>query len=81
MFPADDARRSGLALPAPGKAASDQRSRPEADRALGDKLEHVERDAIVDALERTRYNKTEAAKRLGLTLRALRYRIKKLGIE
>ena len=33
------------------------------------------------ALEQTRYNKTAAAKLLGLTFRALRYRIKKLGIE
>ncbi len=33
------------------------------------------------ALEQTRYNKTEAAKLLGMTFRALRYRIKKLGIE
>ncbi len=33
------------------------------------------------ALEQTRYNKTAAAKKLGITFRALRYRIKKLGIE
>ncbi len=48
---------------------------------LGDQLENVEREAIVKALEATRYNKTAAAKKLGLTLRALRYRIEKLGIE
>lgn len=40
-----------------------------------------ERDAIVKALEKTRYNETAAAKLLGMTFRALRYRIKKLGIE
>ena len=39
------------------------------------------RQAIVEALEKTRYNKTAAAKILGLTFRQLRYRIKKLGIE
>jgi two-component system response regulator PilR (NtrC family) len=49
--------------------------------ALGDRLEGMERDAIVRALEQTRYNKTAAAKLLGVTFRALRYRIKKLGIE
>jgi two-component system, NtrC family, response regulator PilR len=49
--------------------------------ALGDHLEDVERDAIVKALEQTRYNKTAAAKMLGMSFRALRYRIKKLGIE
>jgi two-component system response regulator PilR (NtrC family) len=49
--------------------------------ALGDHLEDVERDAILKALEQTRYNKTAAARVLGMSFRALRYRIKKLGIE
>jgi two-component system, NtrC family, response regulator PilR len=49
--------------------------------ALGSQLESIERDAIVRALEKTRYNKTAAAKLLGMSFRALRYRIKKLGIE
>lgn len=48
---------------------------------LGGQIEDVERQAIVDALEQTRYNKTAAAKLLGLSFRQLRYRIKKLGIE
>jgi two-component system response regulator PilR (NtrC family) len=48
---------------------------------LGDQLEDVERAAIIKALEAARYNKTAAAKALGMTFRALRYRIKKLGIE
>ncbi|MBT8091429.1 MAG: sigma-54 dependent transcriptional regulator [Gammaproteobacteria bacterium] len=48
---------------------------------LGDRVEDVQRQAIVDALEKTRYNKTQAAKLLGLTFRQLRYRIKKLGID
>lgn len=48
---------------------------------LGGQLEDVERQAIVDALEKTRYNKTAAAKLLGLSFRQLRYRIKKLNIE
>ncbi len=49
--------------------------------ALASQLESIERDAIVKALEETRYNKTAAAKLLGMSFRALRYRIKKLGIE
>ena len=49
--------------------------------ALGDQLEHMERDAILKALEQTRYNKTAAARLLGMTFRALRYKVKKLGIE
>ncbi len=48
---------------------------------LSNQVEEVQRQAIVDALERTRYNKTAAARLLGLTFRQLRYRIKKLGIE
>ena len=48
---------------------------------LGEQLEDVERAAILKALEVARYNKTAAAKALGMTFRALRYRIKKLGIE
>jgi two-component system response regulator PilR (NtrC family) len=48
---------------------------------LGTHLEEIEREAIVKALEQSRYNKTAAAKKLGITFRALRYRIKKLGIE
>jgi two-component system response regulator PilR (NtrC family) len=48
---------------------------------LDSALDNTERDAIKRALEQTRYNKTEAAKLLGLSFRQLRYRIKKLGIE
>jgi len=48
---------------------------------LGDQIVDVQRQAIEEALEKTRYNKTAAAKLLGLTFRQLRYRIKKLGIE
>jgi len=48
---------------------------------LGEQVEDVQRQAIVEALEKTRYNKTAAAKLLGLSFRQLRYRIKKLGID
>ncbi len=53
----------------------------EATGALGNQLQDLERQAIVDALEQTRYNKTAAAKLLGLSFRQLRYRIKKLNID
>ncbi|HEY9050341.1 MAG TPA: sigma-54 dependent transcriptional regulator [Gammaproteobacteria bacterium] len=45
------------------------------------KLEEQEKSAIISALEKTRWNKTAAAKLLGLTLRQLRYRLSKLGID
>ena len=48
---------------------------------LGSQVENVQRQAILQALKKTRYNKTAAAKLLGLSLRQLRYRIAKLGIE
>lgn len=40
-----------------------------------------ERSSIIQALEKTRWNKTAAAKLLGLSLRQLRYRLQKLDIE
>lgn len=40
-----------------------------------------ERQSIIQALEKTRWNKTAAAKKLGLSLRQLRYRLQKLDIE
>jgi two-component system response regulator PilR (NtrC family) len=49
--------------------------------ALEAQLQGIERETIVRALEQNRYNKTATARQLGITFRALRYRIKKLGIE
>jgi two-component system response regulator PilR (NtrC family) len=49
--------------------------------SLEDYLESIERRKITEALEATRWNKTAAAKKLGITFRALRYRLKKLGME
>jgi two-component system, NtrC family, response regulator PilR len=63
------------------RASSEPVPQGPASGALGAQLEDIEREAIVKALERTRYNKTAAAKLLGMSFRALRYRIKKLGIE
>ena len=49
--------------------------------ALPDYIEQLEREAIVRTLEECRYNKTKAAAKLGITFRAMRYKLKKLGIE
>jgi len=48
---------------------------------LQDHLDRVEREAILDALEKTRFNRTAAAKLLGITFRALRYRMARLGLN
>jgi len=49
--------------------------------ALPSYIEEIERNAIQQALEDNRYNKTKAAAQLGITFRALRYKLKKLGID
>ena len=49
--------------------------------ALPDAIEQMERDTIQKALEANRYNKTKTAVQLGITFRALRYKLKKLGID
>jgi two-component system response regulator PilR (NtrC family) len=54
---------------------------PSANGGLDDYISNLERTAIIKALEESRYNKTAAAKKLGITFRALRYKLKKLGID
>jgi two-component system response regulator PilR (NtrC family) len=51
------------------------------DVPLDDYISNLEREVIVQALQDTRYNKTAAAEKLGITFRALRYKLKKLEIE
>jgi two-component system response regulator PilR (NtrC family) len=50
-------------------------------QSLEEFLDTIERQLITDALDATRWNKTAAAKHLGITFRALRYRLKKLELE
>ena len=60
----------------PADAAQERSGLP-----LQERLDTLERKAILDALERTHYNRTAAAKLLGITFRALRYRMERLGID
>lgn len=62
-------------------ASSPNASGEPSDAPLEDYLGTLEKEAIVNALEKTRWNKTAAAKDLGITFRALRYRLKKLGLD
>jgi len=55
--------------------------RQSASSALPSFIEEIERKAIEQALIDNRYNKTKAAAQLGITFRALRYKLKKLGID
>jgi two-component system response regulator PilR (NtrC family) len=69
------------------KLQSDEILSPEASaESISSKIDPLdlagqERQSIMHALEKTRWNKTAAAKLLGLTLRQLRYRLQKLNIE
>lgn len=51
------------------------------DRNLDDYIEDVERQILENAIREARYNKTEAARQLGITFRSLRYKLKKYGID
>jgi two-component system response regulator PilR (NtrC family) len=48
---------------------------------LQDRLDALEKQAIVDALNKTRFNRTAAARLLGVTFRSLRYRMGRLGLK
>ncbi len=51
------------------------------EQGLEDYLAEVERQVITQALEATRWNRTAAARQLGISFRALRYRLEKLGLD
>jgi two-component system response regulator PilR (NtrC family) len=48
---------------------------------LQDRLDQAEKLAILDALDKTRFNQTAAARLLGVTFRSLRYRMERLGLK
>jgi two-component system response regulator PilR (NtrC family) len=56
-------------------------ARADAKWPLQEYLDRLEREAILEALGQTRFNRTAAAKVLGITFRALRYRMARLGIQ
>ena len=88
----DGIRAADLRLPEmrpspPAQAAAAARDpskidpRESSTSALPSFIEEIERKAIEQALTDNRYNKTRAAAQLGITFRALRYKLKKLGID
>jgi len=70
-----------LQLPGVGNGESKGDGMLAGEDSLDDYLERIERAAIEDALSRTNQNKTAAAKLLGISFRALRYKLDKLGIN
>ncbi|MEX2481124.1 MAG: sigma-54 dependent transcriptional regulator [Gammaproteobacteria bacterium] len=75
--------QAAAAAPSPPSAAVEPTQPAAAPAApeLQSYLDDVERQRILEALEKTRWNRTKAAKLLGISFRALRYRLHKLGIE
>jgi two-component system response regulator PilR (NtrC family) len=65
----------------PESEAEDDVDAAAAEGDLDAYISNLEREAIMKALQETRYNKTAAAKKLGITFRAMRYKLKKLGID
>jgi two-component system, NtrC family, response regulator PilR len=51
------------------------------DLALDSMLDDIEKQKILEALEKTKWNKTAAAKLLGISFRALRYRLERMGLN
>ncbi|BFM21640.1 sigma-54-dependent transcriptional regulator [Gilvimarinus japonicus] len=49
--------------------------------SLDEYLEEIEKEVLCSALEANRWNKTQAAKKLGVSFRSLRYRLQKLGLD
>ena len=77
-LPPSDPRATGT------HAAYDPRAlnpRDTASSRLPEYIEQMERQAIEQALQENRFNKTRTAQALGITFRALRYKLKKLGID
>jgi two-component system response regulator PilR (NtrC family) len=71
---AEDLHLSPVALA--GEAPAEASGAP-----LQEYLDRVERQAILEALQKTRFNRTAAAKLLGVTFRSLRYRMERLGLN
>ncbi len=69
-----------LQLPASESNAASPPEPPQGNVQLEEYLSGIERKVVEQALEETHWNRTAAAKKLGISFRAMRYRMKKLGI-
>jgi two-component system response regulator PilR (NtrC family) len=66
---------------APAPAVPVQGEHDDLPSNLPEYLAKVERDIIIRALERTQFNRTQAAQLLGISFRQLRYQMQKLDIQ
>jgi two-component system, NtrC family, response regulator PilR len=79
------AEDDGAASVVPGPPERSPEPEPTTEAALPSDLQayldDVERQILLRALERHRYNRTAAGARLGLSLRQMRYRMARLGVD
>jgi two-component system response regulator PilR (NtrC family) len=68
-----DIKTHGTSIDYPARCAEYQ--------SLDDYLQDIEKEILCDMLEQMKWNKTLAAKQLGITFRSLRYRLQKLGLD
>jgi len=73
---AEDLQLDASALDTNNNVATDP-----GDKNLDDYMESIERRILETALKEAKYNKTEAARRLGITFRSFRYKLDKYGID
>ncbi len=69
-----------LSMDAEPQPSGNEQRRP-GSQNLDDYIEDVERNILENALREARYNKTEAARQLGISFRSLRYKLKKYDID
>ena len=81
LYEGDRIEETDLNLPGSDAAITAVPEFDPAELTLENFLEKVEKRAISEALEKSRWNKTATAKRLGMSFRSLRYRLKKLGLD
>ncbi|RKG33515.1 sigma-54-dependent transcriptional regulator [Acinetobacter tianfuensis] len=75
--------QSELAAPAPAAGLSAAACAPKKlpEEGLEPFLENLEKEILLNALNMTHWNRTLAAKKLGMSFRSLRYRLKKFGLD
>jgi two-component system response regulator PilR (NtrC family) len=80
LLPGDIIDAGDLNLAPPSDQPNDH-PRIDDELPLQDRLDQVEKQAIMEALDKTHFNRTAAARLLGVTFRSLRYRMERLGLK
>ncbi|MBR9910457.1 MAG: sigma-54-dependent Fis family transcriptional regulator [Gammaproteobacteria bacterium] len=76
-----DLQLSGAGTQPTAATGASNLSKAEEVESLDEYLEEIEKEVISATLEKTRWNRTAAAKKLGISFRSFRYRLKKLGLD